>query len=501
MAYLGEIGTLQLPNGDTLKFKDIVAREQLSHSLPIVKVDTLPTADSTTVGKMYIVPHSGHDPATNDIFDEYVTVVSTTTPATYSWEKIGNTDINLSGYSLKTHTHSYSGTTAAGSAHNHTIGKTTKYLHTSSGTISKSKLATTTVKNVGSTSVPNLIAGTAINPFTTLNTTASGGTAVITAVSTTTLTYATAGSDVTVVNGLEDNESGNIVKDVTFSSVNVATTTDTAQNLATGAVADSDANGASVITAVTVASTVATGSITNDNTNGTVLTDVSGSVSCVTGRTGKTVGSGSTSSSTSNSDILKGASYNSTTETLVLSAATLDSTTIYEADAPASATVSMTKSKGKLATSTQSKTSKKLVTASVKTVSGTTSVGSVSAVSKESLTTTTVKPAVSATKTVANGGTTKYLHTSSIIPYTAGDPINVATVGSDVTVATGQLDASDTNGADVLTGSANVSYVSGVEINTTSSGGTAVVTSVNANTGDESAHTHTYSGTTSADNS
>lgn len=55
-------------------------------------VDKLPTASKDTMGKIYLVSdvHSS-----TDNYDEFITLEK---DGTYSWEKIGNTDIDLSGY-------------------------------------------------------------------------------------------------------------------------------------------------------------------------------------------------------------------------------------------------------------------------------------------------------------------------------------------------------------------------------------------------------------------
>lgn len=58
-------------------------------------VASLPTASANTMGKIYLVAHSH---SSNDGYDEYITLESGTTKKTYSWEKIGNTDIDLSNY-------------------------------------------------------------------------------------------------------------------------------------------------------------------------------------------------------------------------------------------------------------------------------------------------------------------------------------------------------------------------------------------------------------------
>ena len=59
-------------------------------------VDELPTAAKATMGKIYLMAHS-HNPNDGqpDSYDEFITVQS---GSTYKWERIGNTDIDLSGY-------------------------------------------------------------------------------------------------------------------------------------------------------------------------------------------------------------------------------------------------------------------------------------------------------------------------------------------------------------------------------------------------------------------
>lgn len=69
-------------------------------------VASLPTASASTMGKIYLVAHSH---SSDDGYDEYITLESGTTTKTYSWEKIGNTDIDLSNY-----VHNLSGTANSG---------------------------------------------------------------------------------------------------------------------------------------------------------------------------------------------------------------------------------------------------------------------------------------------------------------------------------------------------------------------------------------------------
>lgn len=96
--------------GVTYDLKDQNARERLTTleglvagGVQIIVADSLPTASKDTVGKIYFISHVHGE---KDIYDEYLTVIGGTeeTP-TYSWEKIGNTDIDLSGYAKNNHTH------------------------------------------------------------------------------------------------------------------------------------------------------------------------------------------------------------------------------------------------------------------------------------------------------------------------------------------------------------------------------------------------------------
>jgi hypothetical protein len=67
-------------------------------------VSVLPTASASTMNIIYLVPSS--DPQTQNVKDEYITISSTNEQdqTVYSWEKIGSTDIDLSGYYTSTQT-------------------------------------------------------------------------------------------------------------------------------------------------------------------------------------------------------------------------------------------------------------------------------------------------------------------------------------------------------------------------------------------------------------
>lgn len=60
-------------------------------------VQTLPTATADTMHKIYLVPSA--DPQTQNVKDEYITIDNGTEAQTrYTWEQIGSTAIDLSGY-------------------------------------------------------------------------------------------------------------------------------------------------------------------------------------------------------------------------------------------------------------------------------------------------------------------------------------------------------------------------------------------------------------------
>ena len=60
-------------------------------------VATLPTASADTMNKIYLVPST--NPQTKNVKDEFITIATTDQgTTTYSWEQIGTTTIDLSGY-------------------------------------------------------------------------------------------------------------------------------------------------------------------------------------------------------------------------------------------------------------------------------------------------------------------------------------------------------------------------------------------------------------------
>ena len=67
------------------------------HQFTYQSVTTLPTASADTMNKIYLVPST--NPQTKNVKDEYITIATTDQgTTTYSWEQIGSTEIDLSGY-------------------------------------------------------------------------------------------------------------------------------------------------------------------------------------------------------------------------------------------------------------------------------------------------------------------------------------------------------------------------------------------------------------------
>ena len=68
------------------------------HQFTYQSVAVLPTASADTMNKIYLVPST--NPETKNVKDEFITIVTTDQgTTTYSWEQIGTTTVDLSGYS------------------------------------------------------------------------------------------------------------------------------------------------------------------------------------------------------------------------------------------------------------------------------------------------------------------------------------------------------------------------------------------------------------------
>ncbi len=432
MAYISQV---KLPNNTTYDIKDASAWTQIAAlqeavgaglTLVVLGTEALPTASADTMGKIYLKTDNSHDPSSGtgwkDVYDEYVTVKTGT--STYTWEKIGNTDVNLSNYSLKTHTHAYSGTTNAGSAHKHTIGTCTSTYIQPQANVPLTFGSTPFVTGVSTSKLEvvkasKATAGTAVNVATT-------GTAVV---------YGTAD-----VSG----------------AVNVGTALGGTTSFNTDAIKSATLGGA-----------------TTFNTNAIKSATLGGTT-------------------TFNTDAIKGITLSNTT--FALSGVTVT--------APSNGSELLTfgtASTGTVSVASTTPASTASVTISTTPAdTSTVTISTTAATSKSvTLTTTSITPAKAApttqtiTPAVANG---------SITPYTF----------TDVSVATGKL-ASNGTGATVATGSSGSgngysSVATSATLLTNTTGNTStnaikIVTAIPTETGNESAHTHGYSGTTQAANS
>ena len=142
--------------GVTYDLKDQNAREGVTTLEGIVAggvqievVSELPTASRDTVGKIYFIAHTHGE---KDIYDEYLTVIGGTEEVpTYSWEKIGNTDIDLSGYAKNNHTHTVTSNVTAETKKYTPAGDITLPNFLSKVTPSTDSVATVTDAGVGYT--------------------------------------------------------------------------------------------------------------------------------------------------------------------------------------------------------------------------------------------------------------------------------------------------------------------------------------------------------------
>ena len=151
MAYNKLISKVTI-GGVVYDLKDKYAREKLlslegviAGGVQIEVVNELPTASRNTVGKIYFIPHVHGE---KDVYDEYLTVIRGTEEApTYSWEKIGNTDIDLSGCAKNNHTHTVTSNVTVAQKKYTPTGSIT--LPSFSSTVTPSTDSVATVTNAG----------------------------------------------------------------------------------------------------------------------------------------------------------------------------------------------------------------------------------------------------------------------------------------------------------------------------------------------------------------
>lgn len=187
---MADISKITLPSGNTYDIKDATAREMISGGVSFIiawdgtgtptaanipkgvvaggVTGTLEASDAQA-GAFYLVKSSTTPSAeTLDIYDEYVVVGSTTK----SWEKIGDTQLNLTdvvtGVSLSKQTDTVVGTDST-----FTITQPTVALSAESSTATGRQQY---VQSVSTNKIKGTASGTAVTPTTTyVKATASGG--------------------------------------------------------------------------------------------------------------------------------------------------------------------------------------------------------------------------------------------------------------------------------------------------------------------------------------
>ena len=276
-------------------------------------------ADAATPGAFYLVK-SSTSPSEDglDVYDEYVPVGAS---GSKTWEKIGDTKINLSD-TVTDVVLNKATDTVIGTDSTFTITQPTISLaaETSSGTgkvqvvtgitsASASGDSVTAVTGLGTPSTDTFLKGVKVTAQPTISLTANAGTAT-----------------------------GRIQY---VQSQGTATTTKIAASASGGAVSASGDN----VTALTGLGTPTTQnavksvSPTTKKLAVTTLTGISGSTtpSVVQGRTSQTTATGAGAASTTNTDWLKGVSVSN--GSLIIGAATLNTQTTYSANAPSTITV------------------------------------------------------------------------------------------------------------------------------------------------------------------
>lgn len=332
-------------------------------------------ANSAQTGAFYLVKSATQAGSTLDKYDEYVPVGET---GSKTWEKIGDTEIDLSnvvtGVSLTKQTDTVIGTDATFTITQPTVALSTGAtagtgvisVATGISSASASGDNVTALTGLGSPSTKSAIGAnstfTVTQPSVAIATDTTSGTGKV-QVATGITSASASGDSVTAVTGYESPTTDTFLKGVkvtTQPSVTLtansssatgrityvqaqgtATTTKISASASGGAVSASGDN----VTAITALGTPSTESAvksvspTTKKLATTTITGVSGSTtpSVVQGRTSQTTATGSGTASTTNTDWLKGVSVSN--GVLTIGAATLATQTTYSANAPGTITV------------------------------------------------------------------------------------------------------------------------------------------------------------------
>lgn len=303
---MADISKIRMPSGNTYEIKDAVARQAIGGSGSFViawKGDATPvvanipdgvvvtysstdytgtlTASADTTGKVYLVK-SSTQVGVNDFFDEYVTIkeVSGST-TTYSWEKLGDTHIDISTLGALAYKDTASVTFTGGTTDT-VIGSDATFSVTQP-TITVTPTTTNIKATASGTAVSASSTDKCLGSDATFTTTVTPSTSKLATTTVPNVTAAGSASTWSFAMGTGDDSETLIISGAN----STAPTLGTAITVATGSL-DANGGGASVATGITSASTSA-----NSKDEVTAITGVSVSTQpTVELSTGATAGTG-----------------------------------------------------------------------------------------------------------------------------------------------------------------------------------------------------------------
>lgn len=455
---MADISKITLPSGNTYDIKDAVARAAIAGGVSfIIAWDGASTpiaadipagvvvtynettytgtldADEAVVGAFYLIKSTTQAGSTLDVYDEYVPVGTT---GTKTWEKIGDTQLDLTDVVTDVSL-TKSTDTVIGSDATFTITQPTVTLSTdANGDV-------TVATGITSVTQPTVA-------LSAESSSATGRTQYIQSVSTTKAKATASGGDV----AWDSKDSKTVLTGVQVTAQPTVTLTANGST-GTGRITYVESQGSATTTKISAAADItgktssAASSVTPTTKKlaTTTITGVSGStnITPVESRSSQTTATGAGTSSTTNTDWLKGVSVSN--ETLVIGAATLNTQTTYSAGSP----------RASLAVPTAASSATRVATGSVNTTdsNGASIVTDVAV--GDTVTVVTAAPTVTISSgstgdvTVATGigaATTKYM-SASASGTTVGSNGTASVIGTDSTFSVTQPSvalATDANG-------------------------------------------------------
>ena len=461
VTHVAEISKITLPSGNTYDIKDATARAAIAGGVSFIiawngtstpVIADIPAgvtvtynnttytgtldADDAQAGAFYLVKSTTQAGSTLDVYDEYVPVGTT---GSKTWEKIGDTQLDLTdvvtGVTLNKQTD-----TVIGSDATFTITQPTVALSTGA-TAGDGVISVAT----GITSVTQPTVALSAE-----SSSATGRTQYVQSVSTTKAKASASGGNV----AWNSKDSKTVLTGVQVTAQPTVTLTANGST-GTGRITYVESQGTATTTKISASADITgkTGSAASSVTPTTkklattTITGVSGStnITPIESRTSQTTADGTGTASTTNTDWLKGVSVSN--ETLVIGAATLDTQTTYSAGAP----------RASLAVPTAAGSATRVATGSVNTTDSNGADIVTDVAVGDTVTVVTAAPTVTISSgstgdvTVATGigtATTKYM-SASASGTTVGSNGTASVIGADSTFTVTQPSvtlATDTNG-------------------------------------------------------